>query len=102
MKRLVVECVEKWGKCWKHNVGDQFEVKKGTIYLPKNKHICLYALNSILPLIPAKERTITVEGDDWLPRVNRVMCPDPEGQLIFEIREYEDIGDETTEDWGED
>jgi len=30
------------------------------------------------------------------------MCPDPEGQLIFEIREYEDVGDETTEDWGED
>jgi len=99
MKRLIVECVEKRGKCWKHKVGDQFEVRKGTIYLPKTNHICLYALSSILPLIPAKERTLADPGNDWLPKANQVMCPDPEGQLIWEIREYEEVGDETTEKW---
>ncbi len=102
MKKLVIECVEKRGKCWKHKVGDKFIIRKGTIYLPETKRLCLYALSSLLPLIPAKERTIANPGNDWLPRVNQVMCPDPEGQLIWEIREFEEVGDETTENWEND
>ena len=86
MRELVVECVEKPGVCDKHNVGDFFEVRNGKLYLPEGKFICIYALQSIMPLIPAKERDLVPDEKDWLPRENRISCPDPKGRLVFEIR----------------
>ncbi len=87
LKDLVVECVEKPGVCDKHEVGDYFEIHDGELHLPSGKAICLYALQSIIPLIPAKERDLIPDEKDWLPRVNQVSCPDPKGRLVFEIRE---------------
>ena len=53
--------------------------------MPKeNKHICIYALSSLLPLLPAKQRNID-EKDDWLPEVFEIECPDPQGRVIWEI-----------------
>ena len=46
----------------------------------------MWALQSILPLIPPKEREIAeAEEDDWLWRVHHAQCPDPDGRVIFEI-----------------
>ena len=87
LKNLVIECVEKPGVCDKHQVGDSFEIRDGALFLPDGKHICIYALSSIMPLIPAKERDLVLDVKDWLPRVNRISCPDPKGRLVFEIRE---------------
>ena len=46
----------------------------------------MYALASLLPLLPAKERKIDEPGD-WLPEVREIQCPDPEGIVIWEIIE---------------
>jgi len=91
MRNLVIECVEKPGVCDKHNVGDFFEIRNGRLYLPDGKTICIYALQSIMPLIPAKERDLVPDEKDWLPRVSRISCPDPNGRLVFEIRAKEAI-----------
>ena len=91
MRNLVIECVEKPGVCDKHNVGDFFEIRNGRLYLPDGKFICIYALQSIMPLIPAKERDLVPDEKDWLPRVSRISCPDPNGRLVFEIRAKEAI-----------
>lgn len=87
MKHLSVKCVEKPGVCDKHQVGDYFEIRDGALFLPEGKSICIYALQSIMPLIPAKERELMPDESDWLPGVNRISCPDPRGRLVFEIRE---------------
>ncbi len=65
-------------------VGDYFEVSGGRITIPAGKFMCLWALQSIIPMLPAKQRNV-VEDNDWLPRADRVSCPDPDGMVVFRI-----------------
>lgn len=89
MKTLIVKVEEIKGHCNIHREGDYFKLEEGRLLLPgPNKHVCIYALSSLLPLLPAKQRKID-EPDDWLPRVREVQCPDPEGIVIWEIIEEE-------------
>jgi|AAFY01.1.fsa_nt_gi uncharacterized repeat protein (TIGR04076 family) len=90
VKSLLVRVREIRGRCDNHVVGDCFRVDGGRLSFPgSNKHVCLYALASILPLIPAKQRNI-IEKNDWLPRTRLVQCPDPNGVVIWEIEELEE------------
>lgn len=78
-------------------VGDYFEVSGGRITIPDGKFMCLWALQSILPMLPAKQRNI-VEENDWLSVTVRVACPDPNGMVIFRIeRVGEPAGEGTKE-----
>jgi len=66
--------------------GTGFLVRDGRLVFPKAGPICLYALQSVLPLLPAKERTIAeAKEDDWLWRVDETQCPDPKGRVIWRI-----------------
>jgi uncharacterized repeat protein (TIGR04076 family) len=66
--------------------GDYFTVRDGDIRIPEGGYICLWALQSVLPLITPKEREITErEDEDWMWRVHHVQCPDPDGRVIFKI-----------------
>ena len=62
--------------------GDYIEVKGGRLHLPDGKFFCIWALQALMPMIPAKQRHI-VEENDWLPDTQRMVCPDPDGQVIF-------------------
>lgn len=64
--------------------GDYFEVRGGKILIPPGKHICLWALQSLLPLLPLKQRKID-EENDWVPFTKRICCPDPNGMVIYRI-----------------
>lgn len=75
--------------------GDCFTVRGGDLRIPEGGYICLYALQSMLPLIPAKERSIAEKGDeDWMWRVHHVQCPDPEGRVIFKIERTDRVRNE--------
>ena len=47
--------------------GDFFTVRDGDIRIPEGGYICLYALQSLLPLIPPKEREILEEVTPIFP-----------------------------------
>jgi uncharacterized repeat protein (TIGR04076 family) len=65
-------------------VGDWFElVNSSELRLPDGKHFCIFALQSVLPLLPAKQRQLP--ANDWLERDSLVCCPDPEERLIMRI-----------------
>ena len=65
-------------------VGDYFElVESSKLRIPEGKHFCIYALNAVLPLLPAKQRQL--DENDWLETDTLVACPDPEEQLIMRI-----------------
>ena len=65
-------------------VGDYFElVESSKIRIPAGKHFCMFAFSSVLPLLAAKQRTLS-EGD-WLERDSLVACPDPDDRLIMKI-----------------
>jgi uncharacterized repeat protein (TIGR04076 family) len=66
--------------------GDYFMVRDGDITIPDGGYICMWALQSVLPLITPKEREIAEAHDqDWLWRVHHAQCPDPKGRVIFKI-----------------
>jgi len=62
--------------------GDYIEVRGGRLYIPPGKFFCIWALQSLMPMIPAKQRHI-VEENDWLPHTDRTICPDPNGLVVF-------------------
>jgi uncharacterized repeat protein (TIGR04076 family) len=64
--------------------GDCFTVRDGDIRIPERGYVCLWALQSLLPVITPKEREILEENeDDWMWRVHHTQCPDPKGRVIF-------------------
>lgn len=81
--RVTVERIEGRSVCGLA-VGDYFEVTESNrVRIPEGKHFCLYALQSVLPLIPAKQRRLSPE--DWLEQDNLVSCPDPDERVVMRI-----------------
>lgn len=81
--RVTVESIEGRSVCGLA-VGDWFElVNSSELRLPDGKHFCIFALQSVLPLLPAKQRRLP--ESDWLERDSLVSCPDPEERLIMRI-----------------
>lgn len=82
--RVTVESIEGRSVCGLA-VGDWFElVNSSELRLPDGKHFCIFALQSVLPLLPAKQRQLP--DGDWLERDSLVCCPDPEERVIMRIR----------------
>lgn len=93
--RVTVERIEGRSVCGMQP-GDYFELTESSrVRIPEGRHFCLYALQAVLPLLPAKQRRLAAE--DWLEQDNLVCCPDPDERLIMRI---ERIGETTlvTED----
>ncbi len=93
--RVTVERIEGRSVCGLE-VGDYFELTESSrIRIPAGRHFCIYALQAVLPLLPAKQRRLP--DDDWLEQESLVCCPDPEERLVMRI---ERIGTRTlrTED----
>ena len=79
---VVVEAIE--GNCTcDMRVGDQFFLCGGKLSLPDGANFCLYALQSAIPLLPAKQRRN--HPADWMETDARVTCPDPACRLIMRI-----------------
>ena len=81
--RVTVERIEGRSVCGLE-VGDWFEVTESCrVRIPEGQHFCLYALQAVVPLIPAKMRRLPDE--DWLERDNLVCCPDPDERVVMRI-----------------
>ncbi len=81
--RVTVVAIEGRSVCGLE-VGDYFELTESSrVRIPEGRHFCLYALQSVLPLLPPKQRIL--DPDDWLERDTLVACPDPEERLIMQI-----------------
>ncbi|MHB8626517.1 MAG: TIGR04076 family protein [Aggregatilineales bacterium] len=66
-------------------VGDYFELTESShIRIPPGKHFCIFALQSVLPLLPSKQRAL--DPADWMARDRFVACPDPDERLIMEVQ----------------
>src|SRR5206468_11554102 len=81
--RVTVERIEGRSVCGLQ-VGDYFEVTESSrIRIPAGRHFCIYALQAVLPLLPAKQRRLP--DGDWLEQESLVCCPDPEERLVMRI-----------------
>jgi uncharacterized repeat protein (TIGR04076 family) len=81
--RVTVERIEGRSVCGLQ-VGDSFElVNSAELRIPDGKHFCIFALQSVLPLLPAKQRRLP--ANDWLERDSLVCCPDPDERVVMRI-----------------
>ena len=88
--RVTVDRIEGRSVCGLE-VGDYFEVTESSrVRIPEGKHFCFFAMQAVLPLLPAKMRRLPAE--DWLEQDSLVACPDPDERLVMRI---ERIGERT-------
>ena len=81
--RVTVERIEGRSVCGLE-VGDYFEVTGSSrVRIPEGRHFCLFAIQAVLPLLPAKMRRLP--DSDWLEQESLVRCPDPEEGLVMRI-----------------
>lgn len=80
--KIEVESIEGHCTC-NMAVGDCFYLKGGKISLPPEQDFCLYALQSAIPLLPAKQRPC--HPADWIETDSRCVCPDPACRLTMRI-----------------
>jgi uncharacterized repeat protein (TIGR04076 family) len=81
--RVSVERIEGRSVCGLE-VGDFFELTESSrLRIPAGKHFCLYALQSVLPFLAAKQRDLP-QGD-WLAQDSLVSCPDPDERVVMRI-----------------
>jgi uncharacterized repeat protein (TIGR04076 family) len=91
--RVTVERIEGRSVCGMAP-GDYFELTDSSrLRIPPGKHFCLYALQAVLPLLPAKQRDLP--DGDWLERDSLVCCPDPDERLIMRIERIDRVRLET-------
>ncbi|MBM3231598.1 TIGR04076 family protein [Candidatus Peregrinibacteria bacterium] len=67
----------------KHVVGDYFDVIGEDIFLPEGQGFSLYALASILPLLPAKQRKN--HPNDFMETDDLIADPDVNSGAVYHI-----------------
>jgi uncharacterized repeat protein (TIGR04076 family) len=79
---VMVEKIE--GRCTCNmKVGDCFFMRSGKVSLPDGQDFCLYAMQSVIPLLPAKQRQNAPA--DWMETDTRAICPDPACRVVMRI-----------------
>lgn len=71
-------------------VGDSFTVRGGKIIIPDGKYMCMWALQSMMPIFPLLQR-VDPEKGDWTGKKGQLfVCPDPKGLVHYRIERREE------------
>ncbi len=80
---VVVEAIDGHCTC-DMQVGDRFFLRNSSsLSLPPGGHFCVYALQAVLPLLPAKQRLN--HPADWMETDSRAVYPDPACKLLMRV-----------------
>ena len=66
-------------------VGDYFFVEDSKITIPEGKHMCIWALQSMMPVFPILGVKETLPEDHWVKSVKHFTCPDPDGRVLYRL-----------------
>jgi len=66
-------------------VGDSFTIERGMIKIPEGKHVCMWALQSMMPMFPMFQRIEPKKGDWAGKEGQQIVCPDPKGLVHYRI-----------------
>ena len=71
-------------------VGDYFYVEDSKLSVPEGKHICIWALQSMMPIFPILAVRDRLEEGHWIKKVKNFSCPDPDGLVQFRLELIEE------------
>ncbi len=66
-------------------VGDYFYVEDSKLSIPEGKFVCIWALQSMMPIFPILEVRDRLEEGHWVKKVKNFSCPDPDGLVKFRL-----------------
>ena len=66
-------------------VGDHFFVEDSKLFIPEGKFICIWALQSMMPVFPILAARDQLEESHWVKKVKTFSCPDPKGLVQFRL-----------------
>lgn len=66
-------------------VGDYFYVEDSKLYIPDGKYICIWALQSMMPIFPILAEKDKLDESHWVKRVKNFSCPDPKGRVQYKL-----------------
>ncbi len=66
-------------------VGDHFYVEGSKLSVPEGSNVCIWALQSMMPVFPILNVKENLPDGHWVKSVEHFTCPDPEGKVIFRL-----------------
>ena len=66
-------------------VGDHFFIEGSKLTIPEGKHICIWALQSMMPIFPIFSEKEKLSDDHWIKSVETFSCPDPKGLVQYRL-----------------
>ena len=70
-------------------IGDYFFVEDSKLTVPEGKHICIWALQSMMPIFPILTVKDKLEDGHWVGKVKTFSCPDPKGLVQYRLETIE-------------
>lgn len=70
-------------------VGDYFFVEDDKLSVPDGKYICIWSLQSMMPVFPVLNAKDKMKDQHWLNAFNRFVCPDPKGRVLYRLEEID-------------
>ena len=74
-------------------VGDYFFVEDYKLSVPEGMYICIWSLQSMMPVFPMLNAKDKMEDQKWLESFRRFICPDPLGKVIYRLEVAENDKD---------
>lgn len=74
-------------------VGDSFCLENSKLTIPDGKFVCMWALQSMMPIFPIFAEQDKLAADHWISTVKHFCCPDPKGQVIYRLERISDDRD---------
>jgi uncharacterized repeat protein (TIGR04076 family) len=71
-------------------VGDHFFVEGSRLSVPDGNNVCIWALQSMMPVFPIINVKESLPDDHWVKSVRHFTCPDPKGKVIFRLESLEE------------
>lgn len=74
-------------------VGDCFYLDGSRLSVPEGKYVCIWALQSMMPVFPMLDAREHLPAGHWAHAVSEFVCPDPKGQVVFRLERVADDSD---------
>ena len=71
-------------------VGDYFHLEGSKLTIPEGKHVCMWALQSMMPIFPIFLEREKLDDDHWVKNIKHFSCPDPKGLVQYRLELIDD------------
>ena len=70
-------------------VGDYFIVEDSKLTVPEDQHVCIWALQSMMPIFPIFSEKKDLKAGHWVKNVKNFSCPDPKGLVQYRLEDVD-------------